>query len=709
MVLAYFLKPIHLIRTYKLNYLQPDILAGLTIAFILLPQAIAYASVAELPPERGIYTAVVSGIVAALWGSSIYLQTGPTNPASLLVLSTLMPVAQIGSTEFLVAASLMAFISGVIRLVLGMLKFGSLVYFVADSVIVGFTAGAGMLIVANEFSRLFKLTTEKSSFFFVIIWNNIKALSTIHWQSAAVGFLTIAVILIIKKFRPKWPSAIISLSIATAITYFLKLDQQGVSILGDLPSSLPPFELPPIFDYQWINLLWTGSIAAAAIGLVEAASISRTFAAQSGQRLDTNQEFIGQGLANIFNGLFSGFPSSGSFTRSAITYESGAKTAFASVFASVWVLVSVFLFGQGLHYLPRSAMAGLLIVSAYGMIDKAEIQRTLSGSADDAGILVTTFLATLLLPLQYAVLAGVTISFIRYIQKTSSPGVPSVVPDEDFRHFEFRPNAPECPQLGVLSIQGSLYFGAVHYVEEQIQAHLDAHPNQLYLLMRMHHVNHCDMTGIHMLEAVVKSVRQRGGDVYFMRVHKPVMARMRQTGFDQFMGEDHYLSVENAIRFMFHRILDPALCIYSCPARVWQECQELPKIPNPNFVPLYKVVAPDIQVANLMPKEVWEKMQDQQIMLIDIRELAEWENDGFIANSHNIPLPNFFRQHLTLPPMNQLVFVSRSGRRGRQLVNVLRNQGWQNVYNLKGGLSDWKEAGLPVEFVTLSPDLVADS
>ena len=220
----------------------------------------------------------------------------------------------------------------------------------------------------------------------------------------------------------------------------------------------------------------------------------------------------------------------------------------------------------------------------------------------------------------------------------------------------------------------------------------------------MHHVNHCDMTGIHMLEAVVKSVRLRGGDVYLMRVHKPVMARMRQTGFDQFIGEDHYLTVEAAVEFLFHRILDPAICIYNCPVRVWKECQELPKIPSPNFVPLYKVVAPDVTVANLTPQQLWAKMQNRQVMLIDIRELPEWEKDGFIRDSHNIPLPNFFRQHLTLPPMSQVVFICRSGRRGRQLVNVLRNQGWQNVYNLKGGLADWKEAGLPVEHIPIFPE-----
>jgi SulP family sulfate permease len=375
----------------------------------------------------------------------------------------------------------------------------------------------------------------------------------------------------------------------------------------------------------------------------------------------------------------------------------------SGVFASAGVIMGGFILAPLLAFLPRAALGGVLLVAAYSMINQTEIRRTIQASAGDTRIMLATFAAALMLPLQYAVLTGVLVSFIRYIYTTSTPAVLSVLPDESFRHFEIpEGDQPACPQLGVLTPQGSLYFGAVHHVEEQIRAHMDTHPEQKFLLLRMHHINHCDMTGVHMLEAIVRLYRQQGGDVFMMRVHTPVMERMQQTGFDHMLGHDHFLAPESSISYLFNRVLDPAICIYSCQVRAWKECQALPKSYNPSFVPLYELEAPHVTVPNIEPGELWQRQQDgSRLMIIDVREMGEWQVDGFISDSHLVPLPRFFEQKLNLPPNCDIILVSRTGRRSRHLTSLLQRQGWNQVYNLHGGFLGWRSAYLPVETVSL--------
>ena len=705
---AYFLQPLRQLRDYDRSYLQPDLIAGLTVAVVLLPQAIAYALIAELPPEIGLYSAVVTTIVAALWGSSAHLHTGPTNAASLLVLSALLSVTEPGTPEFIVAAGVMAVVSGIIKLLMGVFRLGSLVYFVSDSVIIGFTAGAGVLISVSQMKALLRVDIPASPYFLVTVGNVLKQLGNIHWPSLGIGVLTMVAIVLVKRFRPKLPSALIAMVIAALTVYFLGLDDRGVRVLGAIPRGLPPFRNLPIFDRELVSAIFTGAFAAAIIGLVEAMSIARALAGQTGQRLDTNQEFIGQGLANIVSGFFSGYNGSGSFTRSAMNMTAGAKTPFAAVFAGLFILLSVFVFGPFVAFLPRAALGGVLLITAYAMVDLDEIRRTMAASTGDTMIMLATFLACLIFPIEYAVLAGVFVAFVRYVQQTSTPEVTSVLPDAEFEHFEVQPeDALECPQLHVVTIQGGLYFGAVRHVEDEIRSHLDNNPNQKYLLLRMHRVNHVDMTGIHMLESLVRLFRSKGGDIFMVNVHTPVMDRMNQTGFDLLLGPENYLATEAAISYIYHRILHPAICIYSCQVRAWKECQTLPKTYTPGFVPLFEIESPDVEIPSISPAKLSDRfVHRENVMLIDVREPAEWETDGYITGSLNIPLPRFSQANLELPPDHDLIFVCRSGRRSRHLVSRLQETGWQNVYFLRGGLLAWRNAYLPVEIASPRPDAV---
>src|SRR5690606_28651903 len=230
---------------------------------------------------------------------------------------------------------------------------------------------------------------------------------------------------------------------------------------------------------------------------------------QTGQRIDSNQEFVGQGLANILCGFFSGHAVAASFSRSAVNYNAGARTAMAVIISAICVVLAMFLLAPLTAYLPRAALAGVLVVIGLNMVDYKELVRILQGTRGDAAIMAVTFLGTLFLQIETAVLMGILLSLVVYLLRTSAPRVQAVVPDERFRHFVYLPDKPVCPQLGVIDILGDLYFGAVNHVEEAIHRFQNEHPEQRYLLIRMHNVNHCDFSGIHMLESVVRSYRER--------------------------------------------------------------------------------------------------------------------------------------------------------------------------------------------------------
>jgi SulP family sulfate permease len=696
--LVFLERPAHILGSYRREDLWPDMMAGLTVAVVLLPQALAYALIADLPPQTGLYAAVVAAVVGALWGSSWHLHTGPTNAASLLVLSTLLTVAIPGTPQYLAAAGLMAVMVGLARLVMGLARMGVLVNFVSDSVVIGFTAGAGVLISAYQLRHLFRLSFADSTALYTTLSETLQHLSQTHWPSLLLGLATIVMMILFKRVKPQWPNALLALVVASAAVATLKLDQQGVRVLGELPRSLPPLADLPLLDLSLIGQISTGALAISAIGLVEAMSIARAIAAQTGQRINSNQEFVGQGLANIAAGVFSGYTCSGSFTRSAVNYSAGARSSLASVFSGLWVLVAMLLFAPLAAYLPRAALAGVLIVTAYDMVDRREMKRIWHASVGDTTIMIATLAATLLLPLEFAVLAGMVVSFARYIVKTSMPPVYPVVPDENFRHFVRQEERSACPQLGVMTIGGALYFGAAHHVEEAIRANFEKNLGQRYLLLRMQLVDHCDVSGIHMLEAVVRLYRQRKGDVYMTGVRPAVMAQMTLIGFDRFLGHDHFLNREEAVSFLFHKVLDPSVCIYECDLRIFAECQALPKYTYDSHLPAHAAIG-EHPFRELLPSELKAGLEQNgpapEFLLIDVREPREYQG-GHIPQAELLPLRLIPKQGQTLPADCQLVLVCRTGRRSRLAAYILQDMGYNRVANLHGGMLAWEAAGYPV-------------
>ncbi len=676
--MKYFLRPLELLRSYRGEYLRADLIAGLTIAVILLPQSMAYALIADLPPQMGLYTAIVGSIVGALWGSSHQLQTGPTNAASLLVLSILLPLATSDSPEYLLAAGLLTLLVGLFRMGMGLARLGMLVNFVSDSVITGFTAGAGLLIFFNQLRNLFGLVFPSSEGLWITLQQLAQNIRDTHLLSLVLGLATALLVLVLKRLNKRLPGPMIAILGASLITGIFQLDAQGVRVIGAIPRSLPPLTVPPLLDLGLVSKLAVGALSVAAIGLVEAISIARGIASQTGQRLDSNQEFFGQGLANIASAFFSGYACSGSFTRSAVNYQAGAQTGISNVFSGIFVLVVVLVFGTWAAFIPLPALAGLVVVVALQLIDRKEIARIWKGARGDQVIMITTFLATLMLPLQYAVLTGIMMSLAYYLLKTSMPQVRRVLPDENFADLVPRPDQPECVQLSIVEILGDLYFGAVQHVETQLLDHLSRNPTQRYLLLRMYSVEHCDISGIHALESVLRTYRQAGGDVYISRCQAPVMRIMQSTEFSKRLGADHFLGRGGqSISHLFYRVLDPAICVYECPVRAFKECQDLAKrldLVGESF----HTEIPSCEVRQILARDLWQELHAAAPpQVIDVREPREYQR-CHIPHAQSLPLSIILKQPHQVPAEQPVVLVCQGGRRSLRAAAILNEAGYSN-------------------------------
>ncbi len=467
--------------------------------------------------------------------------------------------------------------------------------------------------------------------------------------------------------------------ITSLLVALFQLDESGVRVIGEMPRSLPPMADLAGLDWSLVNKLTTGALAVSAIGLVETMSIARVIAAQTRQRLDSNQEFIGQGLANLACGLFSGYPCSGSFSRSAVNYKAGTKTSMASVFAGLIVLVSMLLLSPMARYIPMAALAGVLILTAYDLIDRKELVRIWQGGHGDRVIMVATLAATLALPLEYAVLTGITISLVHYLLKTSAPRVRAVVPDETFEFLVPEPGRENCPQLGVIEILGDLYFGAVYHVEGFFSHHREQHPEQRYLLLRLQSMEHCDISGIHALEGVVRAYRKMGGDVYISRYQMPVLEVIRSTGFIEMLGEDHLLGRErDVIGHMFYKVIDPAICIYECPVRVFKECQNLAK--RLDLVGGYPLTCqPQMIVNDIAPINLWKEIQAAiPPLVIDVREPREFKR-FHIPGAQLISLPDLMKDPNQLDRDRETVLVCQGGRRSSRAASKLADVGFTDL------------------------------
>ena len=563
------------IRGYGKRYIKADLFAGLTVAVVAVPQSMACALIAGLPVQYGLYASIVPTMVACLWGSSSHLITGPTTAVSLVVFSSLSPLARPDTSAYLVLAFFLALLVGVIQIGMGAARVGALLNFVSHAVLLGFTAGAAVLIAFKQVPGLLGIKVAKTSVFHEHLFNIITHLHQTELITFLLGIITIVVILVIKRSRPNWPGTLIAMVFVGILVTVFNLDRRGVAVVGAIPRSLPPFSVPDFGDITQIGQLVPGALAIAILGLVEAVSIAKSIADQTRQRLNINREFIGQGLANIAASLFSGYPGSGSFVRSTVNFRSGGKTPISGIISGLAVAATVLLAAPLAAKLPMSALAGVLIVVAYGMVHKEDTVRTIRATRGDAAVLVITFLSTLLLNIEFAIYVGVLLSIGLHLAATSHPRIQSVVPDPKTTKMVPADFGETCCQMDILDIEGSIFFGSAAFVLDNLQRRLRSATHITHVLIRMHRVNTLDASGIHLLEIVQEEIRQRGGGLFFSGLNHRVFEVFKNSGMLKEIGETHIRTTTGAaIRQAMRESFCPAVCA-ACEVVVFQECPEL--------------------------------------------------------------------------------------------------------------------------------------
>ncbi|RMD69315.1 MAG: SulP family inorganic anion transporter [Gammaproteobacteria bacterium] len=562
--------------------LRADFLAGLTGAIVVLPQGVAFATIAGMPPEYGLYAGMVPAIIAALFGSSWHLVSGPTTAASIVLFSTLSALAEPGTDEYVKLALTLTFMVGVIELTLGLARLGTLVNFISHSVVVGFTAGAGILIAAKQLKHFFGVHIPRGDHLHDILIHFYHQIPHINLHVTVVSLVTLLSGLFIKRFLPRIPYMIGAMLLGSLAAYFLNLllgeAATRITTVGALPSGLPPLSSPDL-SLTTLQQLAPGAIAVTLLALTEAISIARAMAMRSGQRLDGNQEFIGQGLSNIGGAFFSGYVATGSFNRSALNFQVGAKTPLSAVFAGGLLMLIVMLVAPWAAYLPHAAMAAILFIVAYGLIDFKEIHRTLKSSGQETAVLATTFFATLFLELEFAILLGVLLSLVLYLNRTSHPTILSRVPDPFDPKRKFitaYPPLKECPQLKIIRIDGSIFFGAINHIQETLTRFEEENPEQKHLLIIANGINFLDLAGAEWLAQEAERRRAEGGGLYLCGVKEGALEMLAKSGATKVIGGHNIFPGKTAAIAEIFKRLDKDIC-RRCTARIFKECQTVPQ------------------------------------------------------------------------------------------------------------------------------------
>ncbi|MCB1741194.1 MAG: SulP family inorganic anion transporter [Gammaproteobacteria bacterium] len=559
--------------------LRADLLAGITGSVLSLPQGVAFATIAGMPPEYGLYAAMFPTIIAALFGSSRLMVCGPTTPGSIVLFSTLSQFAVPGSSEYVRLALTLAFMVGVTQLVLGLARFGALVNFISHSVVVGFTAGAGVLIATSQIKHFFALDIAQGLHFAEVIWQALRQITQVDLATTAVGALTLAAALVSRRYIRRIPYMLIALLVSVPLAWIANgftLDGSGpVALVGNVPASLPPLSSPD-FSATTLQQLAPATLAVTLFALAEAVSIARSLAVRRGELIDGDQEFIGQGLSNIAGSFLSAYVSTGSFNRSAINYEAGARTPLAAIISGLVLIPVVLLAAPLLAYIPKAGMAAVLFVVASGIVHISECRQILRASRSDATVLVVTFVSTLTFELDFAILLGVMLSLVLYLHQASRPRVIVQVPDprKAKRQFNAAAGLPECPQLKILRIDGALFFGAVNYVAERLRIIAKRNPEQKHLLILARPISFVDIAGAAMLTREHRRRKSDGGGVYFNQMQPSVKRMLERAEYLQEFGEDHFFVHKgDAIAGVFDR-LDKSIC-KTCTKRIFNECKSI--------------------------------------------------------------------------------------------------------------------------------------
>ncbi|MEM9915554.1 MAG: SulP family inorganic anion transporter [Planctomycetota bacterium] len=554
------------LRGYHGGKFRGDLVAGLTVAMVAIPQSLAFASIAGVPLIYGLYTAIIGGIVGALLTSSSHLAIGPTNTMSLLVSSALVASAvPAGGDAAIQTAVMLTLAAGVMQLAFALARMGELVRFVSHSVIVGFSAGAGVLIAVGQVPAFLGISLAEVESHHEGVAEKIDRLIQAvgimaerpDWRPIAVGVVSMAVALACRRISRWLPAYLLAVVAGAAMVFFAGWDGTHIRLVGDLPAGLPTFEAPTL-SWDAYRPLLGPALAIALVGMIEAYGIGKTLAAKSGERIEANQEFFCQGVTNLVGAFFRCIPSTGSFSRSALNHAAGAQTQFACLLGGVFVAVIFMLLAPAARYIPMASIAAILFVIAYGLIDFDYVRRIAKSNPADLLVCVGTFAATLTISLEIAVFVGVFLTIALYLQRARQLYVTEMVRTLGVASgFIERPLTSNRPRgiggndeddngdaqagdssIVFLQVEGNLFFAAADDLQDRFNQML-AERDVAVVILRLKRTHLVDATIMHVIEQFAHQMQEENRHVILCGLRQRMYDRMQTYGLIDDLGEDN--------------------------------------------------------------------------------------------------------------------------------------------------------------------------
>ncbi len=548
--LTSFFPPAQWVPQYTGAALRGDLVAGLTVGVMLIPQGMAYALIAGLPPIYGLYAALVPLVVYALLGTSRHLAVGPVAMVSLLVAAGVAPLAGGDAERYIALALVLALMVGAVQFLMGVARLGFLVNFLSHPVLTGFTAAAALIIGLSQLKHLLGVALPRSHYVHEILWSAAHQLGAVNPPTLFIGLGGIALLLLLKRWNKALPGALVVVALGTVTVWAFALHEHGVEIVRDVPGGLPAPYLPG-FAAGDLAALLPIALTIALVGFMESIAVAKAYASKHRYDVDANQELIGLGLANLVGALFRSYPVTGGFSRTAVNAEAGARTPAASLISAGVIALTLLFLTPLFFYMPQAVLAAIVMVAVAGLIDLKEARFLWRVRRADFFLMLLTFGATLGLGIEQGILVGVVASLILVIQQGSRPhaAVMGRLPGTTtYRNVERYPDALTGSGVVVLRVDASLFFANVAFLKEKIREIEQRDPAFHTLVLDAYPVNRIDASAAHALREIVEQLRSRGGDVYFASVKGPVRDLLMRAGLVDCVGRDHFfLEVHEAV------------------------------------------------------------------------------------------------------------------------------------------------------------------
>ncbi len=566
---------------YSFNSFLRDSIAGLTVASVLVPQSMAYALLANVPPIHGIYAASIPVIIASIFGSSRFLATGPVAMTALLSASVLSTVAVPESTLWIELMALLAILVGVIRITIGVFRLGFVVELISNSVVIGFTSAGALVIALSQLGHLLGFKTVQTTHIFLILVDIAGKITNIHFYTFAIGVFAFLIIKIASRISGYIPGALLAVVITSFISYMYDLEGKGVAIVGHVPQGFPAPSLPSM-DFEIVSKLLGGAFVVAFFGLIEAVTIAKTLALKAGDKWDPNQELIGQGLANIFAGFIKGFPVGGSFSRSSLNFYIGASSPLSNIISGFIVILTLLYMAPAFYYLPKAVLSAIVLSAVINLIRPQDILKLYRINKIDGLVAFLTFISVFFMDLWVAIVLGIMTSLGSFVYKTMYPRIVVLSRDPESNTFvnAERRNLPQCPQILYIRPNTSIYFGNAQYVYDYIVNKVIEKKERgklKYVLIDMEAVNYIDATGSQTLIRLINTLKDMKVETAFANIGCDVYILLENVEFDKYVNHELVFdSKGHSIRELIKRV-DHEYCRNSCPYTVFRECVDIKK------------------------------------------------------------------------------------------------------------------------------------